>query len=258
MSNRVSYSKIDLYWSCAYQYKLTYIDKLKPKPDDNPASALYEGSSLHEAIEKRSIDEGLNLYKSKFDKLGKEHEFEMYKLKLAMIKALSQIPNCDIYEYKLINDEFIGYIDALVKVDEGIYDIYDFKYSNSVNNYRDSGQVHLYQYYYERLTGNKVRNLYYVMIPKCPDKYDENIEYEKLLKKADKFYESHDVSFEKVEYDRKKINFFFARKAIMEKDKIFEKRYSFKCGWCPFQKYCSTNGKDRSELIDDSPKEVSL
>lgn len=260
MSNRFSYSKIDCFWSCAYKYKLVYIDKLKTKPDEEPTNALYQGSSIHEAIEKRSIDEGLNLYKKHFKEFNDAHEFEMYKLNLAMTKALEQIPNCDEYEHKLLDEDgFIGYIDGLVKVDEGVYDLYDFKYSQNVNNYLESGQIHIYKYYYERLTGNKIRDLYYVMIPKCPDKYSKDVSLEKLKEKAKKFYDTHDVSFEKVEFDRKKINFFFARKALMLKEKLFEKKYTFKCSWCEYKKYCSTNGKDRSELLEENEcKEVDL
>ena len=260
MSNRFSYSKVDCFWSCAYKYKLVYIDKLKAKPDEEPTNALYQGQSIHEAIEKRNINEGLELYKKHFKNFTKAHEFEVFKLELAMKKALEQIPNCSEYEHKLLDDDgFIGYIDGLVKVDEGLYDIYDFKFSNNVSGYKDSGQVHLYKYYFERLTGNKVRDLYYVMIPKFSEKYTEDCDVEKLKQKAIKFYETHDITFEKVEFDRKKINFFFARKALMLKERLFEKRYSFKCAWCEFSKFCSTNGKDRSELLEENEcKEVNL
>lgn len=254
----VSYSKIDTYWTCPFLYKLRYIDKLKAKPDENPASALYEGTSLHEAVERRSVDAGIDSYKSNYKEINKEHEFEMYKLRKAMSKAIDQIPEGECYEYKILDGDFIGFIDMLIKVDEGVYDLVDFKYSNSVNNYKSSGQVHLYAYYYEKTTGNKIRNMYYAMIPKCPEKFNED-ELDLLKEKVDRFYNTHDVILEKVEFDRQKVNNFFARKAIMEKDKLFEKRYSFKCNWCEFQKYCSSKGNDRSELLDDNPViEVSL
>ena len=254
---QVSYSKVDTYWTCPYLYKLRYIDKLKVKPDDNPASALYEGTSLHEAIEKRSIDEGLNSYKSNYIELGPEHEFEMYKLTKAMDKALSQIPEGSEYERKILHSDFIGFIDMLIKVDEGVYDLYDFKYSNSVNNYKNSGQVHIYKYYFEKMTGEQIRNMYYVMIPKCPEKYDPD-KLDELKLKVDKFYNDNDISFELVEFDRQKVNNFFARKTLMEKEKLFDKRYSFKCNWCEFQKYCSSKGEDRSELKEEVIEENKL
>lgn len=246
---QVSYSKVDTFWTCPYLFRLRYIDKLKAKPDENPASALYEGTSLHEAIEKNSIEEGLNSYKSNYKEIGPEHEFEMYKLEKAMTKALDQIPHDGEFEFKLVDGDFIGFIDMLIKREDGDYDLLDFKYSNSVNNYKNSGQVHIYKYYFEKITGNKVRDMYYIMIPKCPEKYDEN-NLDELKLKIDDFYNTHDVTFEKVEFDRKKVNNFFARKTLMEKEKLFEKRYSFKCNWCEYQKYCSSKGEDRSELLE--------
>ena len=234
-----------------------FFDKLKEKPDTSPTNALYEGTSIHEAIEKRSKEHGLNTYKSNYNELSQEHDIEMYKLEKAMDKAINSIPHGE-YEYKILTDDFIGYIDMLVKVEEGVYDLMDFKYSNS--DYKDSGQVHVYAYYYEKTTGNKIRNIYYVMIPKCPEKYQDGCNIEDLKAKIDKYYDTHDIRYDKVEFDRKKVNYFFARKTLMEKEKLFEKRYSFKCGWCAFQKYCSTNGKDKSELLgeDNMPKEVQL
>lgn len=255
---QVSYSKVDSYWTCPFLYKLRYIDKLKTKPDTNPASALYEGTSLHEAIEKRSIDEGLNSYKSNYIELGPEHEFEMYKLERAMKKALDQIKIEGEYERKLAYNDFIGFIDMLVPVDEGVFDLYDFKYSNSVENYKKSGQVHVYKYYFEKMTGQQIRNMYYIMIPKCPEKYDES-KLDELKQKVNNFYNTHNVTFESIEFDKQKVNNFFARKTLMEKEKLFEKRYSFKCNWCEYQKYCSSKGEDTSELLENvKTEEVNL
>lgn len=247
-NNRVSHSKIDTYWTCPYLYKLRYLDKLKTKPDTSPSNALYMGTALHEAIEKRDKKCGLDSYKKNYSNIELAHEIEMYKLERAMDKAIKEIPE-GIYEYKLITDDFIGFIDMLVPVEEGVYDLMDFKFSNS--SYKESGQVHLYTYYYQKLTGNKIRNIYYVMIPKCTEKYEEGLDVEELQNKIDKFYDSNEIKFEQVEYDQKKVNYFFARKALLEKEKLFEKRYSFKCSWCEYKKYCSSKGKDKSELVEE-------
>lgn len=244
---RISYSSIETWWSCAYQYKLRYLDKLKTKPDTNPSSALYEGTAVHEAIEKRSLNEGLSSYKSNFPILNDEHNFELYKLEKAMKKGINQVPE-GIYEYKLLTDDFVGYIDMLVEVSDGVYDLYDFKYSSNINRYKDSAQIHIYKYYYEKLTGNTIRNLYYVFVPKCPVKYSkDNLKYLEV----DKFFDSNDVIIQKVDFDRQKVNYFFARRKLLEKATVFEKRFSWKCKWCDYQKYCKSNGKDRSELVEE-------
>ena len=60
------------------------------------------------------------------------------------------------------------------------------------------------------------------------------------------------VHFEKVEYDRNQVNYFFARKTLLEKAKTFPKRPNRFCSWCPFHKFCQSNGVDKSELKESS------
>ena len=244
---RISYSSIETWWNCPYQYRLRYIDKLKTKPRLDPDNALFEGTSIHEAIENRSIEKGLNSYKSNYPIIDKEHEFEMYKLEKAMMKGIEQIPEGD-YEYKLLTEDFVGYIDMLVHVGDNVYDLYDFKYTSNINGYKDSAQIHLYKYYYEHITGNKIRDIYYVFVPKCPVKYSDSPD---ARSKVDEFYNSNDVIIQKVDFDRQKVNYFFARKKLLEKATSFEKRFSWKCKWCDYKKYCDSNGKDKSELFEE-------
>lgn len=245
---RASYSSVQTFWDCPFHYKLRYIDRLETKPDTNPSSALYEGTAIHEAIEKRSITEGLNSYKSNYPVLGKEHEFEMYKLEKTMEKAIQQVPHGE-YEFKLLNDYFVGYVDMLVKVSDDVYDLYDFKYSQNVDNYMKSGQIHIYKYFYEKITGNTIRDIYYCFIPKSNIKYSEEEDIDSLKKKFDEFIESHDVEIKKVEYNPVNINYFFARQKMIEKTTVFEKHHNFKCMFCEYQKFCRSNGKDKSELV---------
>ena len=244
---RTSYSSIETWWTCPWQYKLRYIEKLATKPKLDPDNALFEGTSIHEAIENRSIEKGLNSYKSNYPIIDKTHEFEMYKLEKAMKKGIEQIPEGD-YEYKLLTEDFIGFIDMLVRVGDNEYDLYDFKYSTNIKGYKDSAQVHLYKYYYEHITGNKIRDIYYVFVPKCPVKYSDD---PTIREQVDKFFETNDVIIQKVEFDRQKVNYFFARKKLLEKATVFEKRYSWKCNWCDYKLYCKSNGKDRSELLEE-------
>ena len=255
-----SFSKVNVYNDCPYKFKLTYIDRLTPKFDEKPTNALCLGTAIHEGIEKRSIEEGINSYRSNYSIWGEDNEIEVYKLSKVLQKALDQIPVGE-YEYKLLGEDgFIGYIDLLVKIDEGLYDLYDFKYSNNASKYRKSGQIHIYKYYYEKLTGNKIRNMYYAMVPKCMEVLNEDLNEVSLKENIDKYLLNRDIQFEKIEYDPMQIKYFFARKTLMEKAVSYEKRYSMSCNWCEFKKYCKTNGKDRSELEEkkEEAKEVDL
>jgi len=243
---KVSYSKLNTWNTCPFLYKLKYIDKIEPKDDLSPDNPLFIGTAIHEGIETRDIDKAIESYKSHFEEITPENEVEIEKIKTILPKAFEQIPECETYEYKLdIPEEFIGYIDGLVKNEDGTYDILDFKASNNINGYKTSPQVHIYKYYFERITGNTVRDLYYVFIPKSSVKLNED-----LSNKSDVVNDlaDRDVHFEKVEFDRQQINYFFARKSLLEKSTSFQKRYSSKCNWCPLKKFCKSNGADRSEL----------
>lgn len=243
---KVSYSLLNTFNACPFQYKLKYIDKLQPKDDLRPDNPLFVGTACHEGIESRDINQALESYKSHYPELNSENEFEIEKLKIVLPKAISEIPECELYEYKLeAPDEFVGYIDGLVKVGDNTYDLLDFKTSNNVSSYKNSGQVHIYKYYFERLTNNKVRDLYYVFIPKADEKLNESLSNkEKILEDLKK----KEIHFEKIPFDKQQVNYFFARKSILEKSKTFNKRYSSKCNWCQFKKFCKSNGLDKSEL----------
>ena len=244
---KVSYSKVSCYNECPFKYKLKYIDKLESKFDGKPDNPLILGTSIHEGIENRSIDKAIETYSKKYSEITKENEWEILKLESILPVAFRDIPEGE-YEYCLnLTDEFIGYIDMLRKVDDGLYDLYDFKYSANTSKYLKSPQIHLYKYYFERLTGNKIRDMYYVFIPKSSKKLPvKNIEEAK--RKLVEELSSESIKFEKVEYNKEHIKHFFARKALLEKATDFEKRYTTKCSWCEFQKYCRTNGEDISEL----------
>lgn len=244
---KVSYSKVQTFSDCPYKYKLRYLDKLEPKFDERPDNPLILGTRVHEGIETRNIEKAIEKYKEPYSIFNEENEWEIFKIKSILPVAIRDIPEGE-YEYKLdIPNEFVGYIDLLVKIDEGLYDLYDFKYSNNVSSYLKSPQIHIYKYYYERITGNKIRNMYYAFIPKNNKKLpSKNIEEAKNILTEE--LNNSKINFEKVEYNKQFVGYFFARKTLLEKATSFEKRYTTRCSYCEYQKYCRTKGEDRSEL----------
>jgi len=245
--SKVSYSCVSKFTQCPYLYRLLYIDHLKPLFDESATNALHLGTCIHEGIESRDINHAEKLYTEKYSIWDINNEIELLKLKTILPKALTQIPEGE-YEYKIdVDDEFVGYIDCLVKIDEGVYDMYDFKYATSAKRYEDSSQVHLYKYYYELTTGNKIRNMYYAVIPKCKETLkdmDENSLKEMIINS----YSKKDIELVPIEYNPFKINQFKAQKKLLDSAKSFPKVYSSKCMWCQFQKYCRSNGQDKSEI----------
>lgn len=249
---RASYSSVSCWNTCPFLYKLRYIEHLETIEDTSPTNALYIGTRCHEGIEHRDVNMAINSYTSHFTELTRDHEIEILKLQTILPKAFERIPEGE-YEYKLdVPDEFVGYIDCLVKVEDGVYDLLDFKTTNNISGYKKSPQVMIYKYYYERLTGNKIRDLYYVFIPKSTIKLTEGLSDEDIKTQIVEDLSNKEIHFEKVEYDPQQVNYFFARKKLIEKSKTFEKRYSVSCRWCDFQKFCRTNGADKSELKESS------
>ena len=237
-----SYSSVRTFSECPYKYKLKYIDKLKPKKSIDPSSPLYLGTACHTGIETRSIEKAIEEYKSNFTYLNPLHEMEIYKLSKVLEVAIKEIPEGD-YEYKLEGpDGFVGYIDELVPVGDGIYDILDFKYSNNVSKYKKSGQIHIYQYYFEKLTGKSIRNISYAFISK--------------LKNPD---DTPSVKIVTIPYNQHHVDIFFFNKEKMDGAKEYEKKPSDYCRNCDYYRYCVSNGQDTAGLeVKEEVEQVSL
>lgn len=154
---------------------------------------------MHELIQgnKNAIEQ----YYMSYPVIDDRHVNEAIKLELLSQKALAVLPPYGQYEVALSTSDYIGFIDMLVENDDGTYDIWDFKYSNSIENYMRSAQLHLYKYYIER-TGLKVRHLRYLFIPKVKlrQKQTENLfQFRKRLIRA--IQNDYQVTVKEVEYN---------------------------------------------------------
>lgn len=245
---RFSYSRISTFNQCPYQYKLKYIDKLETKFNLDPANALVLGTSLHTGIEKNAI-EAIKWYYSNYPSATASMVNEAMKLEIMIGKARESIPRGD-YETKVMDEDFIGFIDLLVGVSENEYDLYDFKYSNNIKNYLDSGQLHIYKYYFEKVNpGKKIRDLKFAFIPKAKVKREEWEDIESYRKRMVEECEKQDVKIVKVDYDPSKVIQFLTDAKHCIECKDFHKNENGLCYWCDFRRYCKSNGKDDGNII---------
>lgn len=146
------------------------------------------------------------------------------------------------YEYEIKNSEYIGYVDLIIHNSDNTIDVIDFKYSNNVDNYINSKQVHLYKYYLEKL-GFKVRNLGYLFIPKTNIRMKKTEDTYQFRKRLQETLQSKRLQLKKVEYDENKVKQFFDEIKTLEKDNIFEKKETNLCDWCDYKEYCQSNEK---------------
>ena len=242
---RFSVSRVGCFQTCPYQFKLRYLDGLETIADyDDPQNALYLGSALHKGIE-TTVEEGIKLYYDSYPVISDAHINEAIKLAYWIPKVKELLPENGWHEVMVrCSSTFVGYLDYLADNGDGTFDIYDFKYSNNVDKYMESPQLHVYKEYFELIGHRKVRNLYFVFVPKIAirQKKTETVQtfrtrlMEELRKKG--------IEVREVPYDPKKARDYFDSIQAISDCKDFTKNESRLCDWCEFQRYCKSDGKE--------------
>lgn len=235
-----SYSRVSTFQNCPHQYYLRYIAKLKTLNTPEASDALCLGTAVHTGLEK-DVPEAIEQYLSNFPVIDDLQINETMKLENIIPKGKRVIPAGE-YEVKIECEEFIGYIDLLVPKGDNHFDIYDFKYSNNVEHYMESAQLHVYKYFYEKLNkGAVIDNLYFVFLPKTMirQKKTENLYQfrQRLLSELDKM----EVIVKKVNYNHEKVEEYAKWvKEIVESSEtnVFPKNETRLCQWCPYAGYC--------------------
>lgn len=211
-----SYSRVDLWHRCPYHYKLKYIDRLHEMQKLDADNPLIVGSALHKGIEagEKAMEQ---LYFDSFPVITEEQENEMMKLRAMLPKVqkyLAQFEGCRIeHEVQINGPDFIGYADLIITAPDGTSMVMDFKYSNSVENYKKSGQLHLYKYYLDH-AGYDVTGLKFLFIHKTSirqKKTEDLYEFRKRLKST-----LDDMEIETVDIPYDEMNVVYFKNAIKE------------------------------------------
>lgn len=233
---QMSYSRVSSFETCPFKWKLHYIDELETIDKCDPTDALKLGTALHEGIE-LDPETAVQKYFMKYPIIDDRHENEAMKLRRLIPKATELLPPGGEFEVKLECEDFKGFIDYLVPVGDE-FDIYDFKYSNNVDRYMESGQLHVYKYFAEKLLGIRIRNLYFLFIPKTMIRQKKTEDLFQFRHRLEETLETMTPWVELVEYDPNKvIEFMTSAKHVVEAEE-YEKRPSRLCDWCDYQNYC--------------------
>lgn len=249
---QVSHSRVETFKQCGYKYKLRYVDKLVTYFDGDPANPLIIGTALHTGIEK-DVKTAVAEYYAHYPVATDQNIEEVIKLETIIPKCKAVLPP-GIYERKIECPEFIGFIDLLVPVGEGVYDLYDFKYSNNVKNYLQSGQLHEYKYFFERTTGEKIRDLYFMFAPKVAIRMKKTETPEDFRKRLRLELADKEPQLVKVEYDTDKVVEFLRSAKECRMATNFDKAPSRLCDWCDYKDYC-TKGDDLMILPKNERKQ---
>lgn len=239
-----SHSRVETFNVCPFKYKLSYIEELDTLPNnDDPTNALIIGSAMHMGIE-QGLDKAIEQYKSEFNILSDEHYNEIIKFEklLPKVERFINRNSCE-FELKLETDDFKGFIDYIEYRDNNEVAIYDFKYSNNIDRYLESDQLHLYKYFYEQLNPFKtVTELGFIFIPKINIRQKKTETIAQFRKRLLNELENKDVQLVKVEYNANCVINFFKNIKIVLETTDFEKKPSNFCRFCNFRNYCE-NGQ---------------
>lgn len=217
---------------------MRYIYGITTIPPAEPDNALIMGQAVHTGIEK-SLEEAIKEYSFSYPIITDEHINEIIKFETVIPLARAAIPPGGAFEVEIADSDFHGFIDYLVPVGDGHFDLYDFKYSNNVSGYKQSNQLHLYKYFWERNNpGKKIRNMYFLFIPKVSirqKKTETLLDFRQRLKEE---LAGVEVKTVQIGFNPEKvIEFLFGIKAIKE-EKDFPQNKSYLCRFCEYQENC--------------------
>lgn len=223
-------------------------------PSTDPTDALYLGTACHTGIEK-TVEEALAQYYSNYPVIDDLQVNEAIKLENIIPKAKKLLPEGE-YEVKIETEQFKGFIDLLVPKGNNHFDIYDFKYSNNVDRYMESGQLHIYKYFYEKTCpGHVIDNLYFVFLPKTQIRQKKTEDLLQFRKRLRATLSEMEVQVVKVDYNPDKVAQYLGDIEIIENATEYPKNCTKLCDWCPFQSFCQQG--DTTMLIPkNEPVEI--
>lgn len=232
-----SYSQVGCFHNCPYQWKLRYKNRLRTLPNQDASNALYAGTALHTGLEK-GLKEALEQFYSNFYVTTDEVINEAIKLEIMIPKARAVVPDGE-HEVKLITKDFIGFIDLLVPVGENEYDIWDFKYSNAIDRYMESDQLHIYKAKFEEThPGKKIRKLKYLFVPKTQIRQKKTETLFQFRQRLIATLNDMEVTVMEVEFDESKVKSFENGISDIESATDYPKVESPLCRWCDYENYC--------------------
>lgn len=251
-----SHSRVECFKQCPYKYKLRYIDKIKTLDDYDPQDPLKIGTAIHECIQ-QDIKKAIKNYYMQYPIINDLHVNEALKMFYMGNKARNLLPLENAkYEVKLECDKFIGYIDMLVPNEDGTFDIYDFKYSNNIDKYMDSNQLHLYKYYSEKLLNIKIKKLYFVFIEKTMIRQKKTEDLREFRLRLKSTLENMNVQIKEVLYNSNKVIEFINDEIDLIECNDYIKNTSKLCDWCEYKEYCEN--KEDINMILPSTKRIEV
>jgi len=255
-----SHSRTEAYEMCPFKFKFRYVDELDALWDYTADNPLRLGTAIHHGIETDAAS-AIKEYFMAYPVITDDHITESIRLE-TMINKVKDLLKGEkvIFEYCIRTKEFIGFIDLLQLVEvkqDGtkVYDMYDFKYSNNVEHYLKSRQLHIYKEMFEQTTGHKIRNIGYIFIPKHNSKQKKNESIVQYRNRVQQEVDKLEPFIEYVKFDENKVYEYYEIVNEIQHTGTFKKKPSYLCKFCEIKDYCE-KGADYMVLPSNERREV--
>ena len=235
-----SYSNVSCFAQCPRKWKYQYIDKLKTIPDTAPDNALWCGLALHKGIEEGSVQAGLDEYKSHYNLITDENVNWMIQLEYQLQKVLQLLPEGGEHEIEIQLPNFIGFVDYVCG-----NVLYDFKFTNNIDNYLHSPQLSLYKHYLSIVRPDIcIEHTKFMFVPKINIRRKKDESIFEFRERLQEHLEASEIKFVEVPYSEDSVTQFESCCQQLDTVKSFPKNQSRLCNWCPYQKYCESDEKE--------------
>lgn len=239
---RFSYSNISTFSQCPFRWYLQYKERLKTLPECNADNALWLGLGLHKGIE-CGVEAGIAEYKSHFNIITDEHLNWITQLEYQIPRVIELLPEGGEHELEIKTDDFVGFIDY-VHGDT----LYDFKFSNNIDNYLNSPQLSIYKNKLELVRPDlKIKHLKYVFVPKINIRQKHKVKPpETLMEFRSRLMEhlqASEIKIIEVDYSEDSVSQFNQCCQHLKTVDQFPKNQTRLCNWCPYHQYCESDGQ---------------
>ena len=237
---KYSYTSVGTFAQCPRRWKYQYVDKLKTLPDTAPDNALWLGLALHKGIEEWSVDAAIEEYKSHYNIITDDNINWMMQLEYQLPRVLDILPNGGEHEIGVETSEFVGYIDYIVSDT-----IYDFKFTNNIDNYLESPQLAIYKHYLKQVRPElQINHIKFLFVPKVMIRQKKDETLMKFRERLKENLEATEIKVIEVSDSALSVAHFREACQIIDDTVDFPKNESRLCNWCPYQKYCQSDGKE--------------
>lgn len=233
-----SHSRVETHLSCPYKYKLRYIEHLKTIPFPEADNALICGNTIHKGAE-TDLKQAIEFYYSNYPLITDKHIDETIKFEYLIPQIHKILSGVNVYkkEFKINTSRFIGIVDLITKNEDGTVDVFDYKYSNNIEHYAESPQLHLYKYFLEQI-GFKIRKLGFIFIPKISIRQKQQEDLYQFRKRLQEELKNSKIKIMEIQYNGEKVAEWMNNIINITEDDKFSKNPTNLCSWCEYKKLC--------------------